>query len=264
MVYASPMTHSLTTSYFSLCLGTLFFLGSSLSSIASAQMRCSPLYVSSTEAEIEASWLVDKDLFQLEQDALNSQKTEAQISQENQKRLAHMMTLPARGADWKDLNIKEAEALVSSIEHNRVTGNQYRYEREGIEMGYCFGRATYVHLKALSLGYRKDQIKKIWAVGPMKTNESSWRYHVATMIRSLDNSWYVIDNEFHRPLLVGDWVARMKLTSTNKKLHFFISNPEKFGPFPGKYTRHELGLNQERDQDYYRGYFSDLMLSLRN
>lgn len=235
----------------------MIILGFSVPSVA--QMRCSSLHLDVTPGEFAAEWTVDQNLIDLEFQARQSGKTKEEVQFENNLRLTRLEGIPQRRADWKDINPRTATALIASIAQNRVTGHQYKYERPGIEVGYCFGRATFVHLKALSLGYKKDQIKKIWAIGPMQTGQSQWRYHVATMIRSLDGTWYVIDNVFGTALTAREWMTRMNGFSTNEKLHFYISNPEKFGPLPGKYSRADLGLDKPRARDIYNGFFVDLM-----
>lgn len=225
---------------------------------ATAALRCNTLHRPQTNLELEMSDLVDTNLFMIESSG-NAAKSVKQVQRDNSARLTALNKLPMRTTGWKTLSKTKAQELIDSIETHRVTGNQYRYERTDMEVGYCFGRATFVHLQALRLGYKKEQIRKLWVVGPMEADKVNWRYHVATAIRNTTGEWWVIDNSVGVPMTPRQWFREQMQMSTDQKLDFFVSQPEKFGPYAGKYSRLELGLDVSRKTDFYRGYFSDLM-----
>ena len=153
------------------------------------------------------------------------------------------------------------QVLRSITRHPVVSDYEYaRYNRPGVEIGFCFGRATYVHLALLQMGVNKDSIKKIWAVGPMQTGQIAWDFHVATLVKSVEGKWLVIDTFVGTVMTVEEWMAEIsRIAQPGHRNRYYFSNPKKFSVSLGTYDRVQLGLDLTADQDWYRGYFSDLM-----
>ncbi len=138
------------------------------------------------------------------------------------------------------------------------------YSQPGEEMGYCFGRAMYMHLIALKLGVQKESIKKIWAVGPMQSDKPGveWGYHVALMVYT-KQGWIVLDPNLRRVFSVNDWVQYYEAKNLDGRGRFYATDPEKFGLYSGKYSRYLLGLDLSPDQDWFKHYFVDMMQAIR-
>lgn len=153
-----------------------------------------------------------------------------------------------------------AEKVVASIDkHPVVSSYQYhKYNRANVEIGFCFGRATYAHLALMNMGLNRDAIKKIWAVGPMD-NGQKWQFHVATIVRAADDTWYAIDNVPGRLVNVREWSQLMLSWNKTGTLRFYITDPEKFSVSLGQYSRVQLGLDLPKEEDWYQHYFVDLM-----
>tara|TARA_B110001454_G_scaffold219099_1_gene249899 strand:+ start:6664 stop:7842 length:1179 start_codon:yes stop_codon:yes gene_type:complete len=164
----------------------------------------------------------------------------------------------------KDLGLK----VLTSIEEHPVVA-QYaanKYQQNGTEIGYCFGRGCYVDLMLMRLGVDRDSIKKIWAVGPMGAGEITWQFHIGHMVRLPDNTWIVIDNvpSYTEVLEARAWGEHFKAENPDGKLRLYITDSDKFTPSLGKYDPVQLGLNINRNRDWYKGYFQDLKTWFEN
>lgn len=202
--------------------------------------------------------LVDTDLGFLQQVQAQNLSVE-QIKNLNQDALSGLNQITqTQSRPTKSISYAEANAFIQKIWQHPVVGKDTRYQRTETSIGYCFGRATFVHLEALRLGYTKDQIRKVWVVGEMD-NGIVWDFHVATAIRNQNQEWYVIDTVTGRPLSPEDWYNQFLKMSTDKKLRFFATNPEKFTKAAGSYDRIQLGLDLDKESDWYQNYFKDLM-----
>jgi hypothetical protein len=149
-----------------------------------------------------------------------------------------------------------ADAMVKSILTNPVTSVMQRPHYDpGDFIGFCFGRATYVHLMALRYGFARADIQKVWIVGPQA---GGWEYHVATMIKTAVG-WRVIDSLLPQSVTVREWFDHWKGDSLDGKLRLYITEAEKFAPTVSKYSRVQLGLDLTKSDDFYNHYFKDLV-----
>lgn len=150
-----------------------------------------------------------------------------------------------------------------SIENHSIVSSQgmLKYDQKGTNIGYCFGRALYVELMLLRLGVDQDSIKKIWAVGPMKSGSITWQFHVGTMVRLKDGRWVVIDNVVNQIMDAGAWYKYFLRENHPKDpdLRVYVTDSNKFTPSLGKYSRQQLGLDLLPSKDWYQGYFTDLL-----
>jgi hypothetical protein len=125
-------------------------------------------------------------------------------------------------------------------------------------IGFCFGRAMTVHLEGIYQGVSNDSIRKLWALGSLKTGNTSWRYHVTSILKSRSGVWYAIDPIMGRVMTVDQWYAEVKTFDTNNQMRVYITEAEKFGPSSRKYH------NSELLDPYYNSYFVDLIAYFRN
>jgi len=185
--------------------------------------------------------------------------TLAQVEANNEAVIANLPTSIAGGTRAKSITQDYANNLIQSINSHPVAGFADRqYQQAHVKIGYCFGRAAYAHLALLNRGLDRRAIRKIWAVGPMQTGDTAWAFHVSTIALGDDGQWWTIDNFTGRSMPVTEWMKYMKTLSTDGKLTFFISEPQKFSVSLGKYDRIQLGLDLDRSTDWYKHYFRDL------
>lgn len=157
----------------------------------------------------------------------------------------------------------EASSLHLELYKNIVTSERQKYEQPGTAIGYCFGRAMFVHLRGLQLRYPKRQIKKLWAIGHMDAGGLNWSFHVTTIIRDGNGPWRVVDSYLSAPTTPRAWIDVFIKQNKEGNLRLYVTPAEKFTPDLGKYSREQLGLDLPREEDWYRHYFTDLMSTLK-
>lgn len=155
-----------------------------------------------------------------------------------------------------DITLKEISKIRNSILDHPVVGSPglSKYD-PSFEVGFCFGRATYVHLELLDRGVPAHQIAKIFAIGNLRHRGRPWRFHVATMVQVRGGKWWVIDDLQREPLTVSDWMAAvnaMDLHPTTPTLRYYVTDPAKFQPASGAYDRKVL------TEPLFGTYFEDL------
>lgn len=166
----------------------------------------------------------------------------------------------------RSLTFNDGKAVIDLVQRNEVTGYDFRerYQRPNVEIGFCFGRATFVHLALLKMGLYRDSIVKLWAVGPMQTPGVTWDFHVATAAYVKDHGWMVLDSNYSEPMSVSNWFREMSKQNetADRKLRLYVSEPNRFGVDTGKYSRVQMGLDLNRETDWYQHYFVDMMQTL--
>ena len=154
---------------------------------------------------------------------------------------------------------EEAKIIYKDIETAKVNVDNACYDPKGT-VGFCFGRATMVHMEALIRNIDPNSVRKIWIAGDMGV----WGHHVATLVKAQDG-WYVIDIEVGKIVRVKEWFTFFKKTyqaKGAKEIMLFTSKAERFGPHDTTgYTPGDLfnTVTNEfnRDGDFYRGFFHD-------
>ncbi len=193
---------------------------------------------------------------------------DSQVERLNKTMIEHLREyVPAANENRaQSISARDAQNLVNAARSHPVAGDDDRYQRPDSDTGFCFGRATYLHLTALKMGLQKDSILKIWAIGPMKSSlnaEITWGYHVSTMVYTKEGGWLVIDPNYYMPQSFESWMQQYQQQSVDHRLRFYVTGAEKFGLYAGKYTPYLLGLVQPKDQDFFKGYFVDLLKAVR-
>lgn len=188
-------------------------------------------------------------------------KTPAEVADMNLKTLASIQQeVPFRTTSTRTVEISEmaADKLVDLTYENPIVNPGNKKYDPNRNIGFCFGRATFIHLMLLKMGVQKNSIRKIWAIGPMNTGDINWRYHVATMVYT-KKGWLVLDTNHGGPVSPQEWIATYSKMSTDGKLRFYSSDASKFAFMMGKYSRLQLGMDINQERDFYRGYFKDMM-----
>ena len=209
---------------------------------------------SQIEDTASLSRLVNTDLF-----ALQRQETRG-LSAEDVEQLNRLSfhTLPGE-IPRETVDPRDMAALIRSYNFHPVIGPKTvdRYQQTGVSIGYCFGRAYYFHLALKKLGVSDIAIKKAWIVGKIG---DSWQFHVATMVRSTDGDWWVMDTNtsaWRNGIRIKDWYLYWKGASSSRTRIYF-TNAEKFTPGLGAYDPIQLGYGLDRKKDWYKNYFVDL------
>ena len=168
------------------------------------------------------------------------------------------MNLPGE-IPQETVNPEDMAALIHSYRYHPVIGPKAveQYQQTGVSIGYCFGRAYYFHRALQKLGVSDVAIKKAWIVGKIG---DSWQFHVATIVRSSDGDWWVMDtvnSAWKNGVRIKDWYLYWKRNSSSRTRIYF-TNAEKFTPGLGAYDPVQLGYGLDRSKDWYKNYFVDL------
>lgn len=207
-----------------------------------------------TQAETLHSRMVSQNLTRLQQ--LEAAKYSADDIEE--LNLMSFRNLPGEIPE-ETVQPSDMAALIHSYQFHPVIGPKAvkRYQQTGTDIGYCFGRAYYFHMALLKLGVHPTAIKKAWIVGQIGDN---WQFHVATMVRTPDGDWWVMDtnnSKWRNGVRIKDWYLYWKSASSDKTRIYF-TDAEKFTPALGAYDPVQLGFGLDRNKDWYKNYFVDL------
>jgi hypothetical protein len=180
----------------------------------------------------------------------------AAFKKENKKFLRALQGQPLPKGEKIRVSLAEAEAVRASIAAHPVVGDgaQAKYDPKG-EIGFCFGRATYVHLKLLELGLPAGSLGKVFAMGKFRSRGEPWDFHVATVVRGPGKSWLAIDHPSAKVLPVEEWmveVEKLDRTPEAPTTLFYLTDAAKFLPHTGAYAAVDL------ETSYLRAYFADL------
>ncbi len=176
------------------------------------------------------------------------------------------------------VDYRQAYHIMDQLKKEAIYTNYDQYDM-GRNVGFCFGRAMYMHLQLLRYGVNKDSIKKVFVVGPMQVPGVMWQFHVATVVKSKDSDhWWALDTNLGKPVLLEEWVRHYEKRSTDrsydgffsrfldrpvidktKSLRFYITEPSKIGPSGWEYNIKPGGLFDL----FYNDYFKDMFKSFK-
>ena len=225
-----------------------------------------------TEAESLSAekWEARQNLYDLEfQRRLDANFDPKLIHQQNRQVIKQIESLEGVGQNQNRvsaLSTKELRKLFNYASNHPVAGLQAlkKYDPTG-EIGFCFGRALFLHLELLRRGVAKESIKKVFAVGemlevdPSTQNAITWQFHVATAVLGKDGKWWVVDPSYGL-MELREWYRFMKAMAVNHRMSLFSTPLSKIGPSAWEYNTQPGGLFDP----YYRRYFQDLFASFKN
>lgn len=237
----------------------ILLLVSFASSAALAEGRCEGLFGSRTQIRKE---LLDANLSDRFENETQGKSAE-EIAAMNEKLMAELdAEIPDKIQSRRQkssISIQTADFLRNQILENPIVNpSSSRYDQDSVSIGYCFGRATFVHLMLLKMGVQKESIQKIWAVGPMKAGGIMWQFHVATMAYVEGHGWVVVDSNHYKPMPVREWTTHYANQTENGKIRFYATEAGKFAYELGKYSRVQMGLDLTAEKDWYKNYFKDM------
>jgi hypothetical protein len=139
--------------------------------------------------------------------------------------------------------------------------SNYSPNRQGVNLGFCFGRAMIVHSIAKnaflsnetgSVSLQSIPVRKIWVTGPM----GLWKHHVATMVmaKEADVGFWVIDNYIGRVVSAADWIATLHGENPDADVLFHVSRANRFSE-ANSMRYYQVNL----DDPWFEGFFQDYL-----
>jgi hypothetical protein len=212
------------------------------------------LFIPVSQATASTSSLVSTDLLSLQRRETHGLSTD-EVEYLNQDSFQTLPgEIPRETVDPRDL-----AGLVQSYRYHPVIGPKAvdKYQQTGVSIGYCFGRAYYFHKALKALGISDVAIKKAWVVGKIG---SHWQFHVATIVRSADGDWWVMDttnSAWRNGVRIKDWYDYWRAGSSST-MRIYFTDAQKFSVGLGAYDPIQLGYGLDRNKDWYKNYFVDL------
>ncbi len=108
------------------------------------------------------------------------------------------------------------------------------------EIGFCYGRAMAVHLRARQMGLKSSRIRKLFIIGDLREGaDPEWRFHVTTLVQGPGDQWYAVD-----PVLAylstdpattavpeATWIRRVRETwDGDRRARLFRTDPKSIVP----------------------------------
>lgn len=189
-----------------------------------------------------------------------AQKISKIIRQKNksdlQKFYSHAKQLRTHLREFQE---NEVTALIRDMKEHPVVGEKAanKYDSDS-KVGYCFGRAAYAHGVLALRGVHPINIAKVFAIGKLYRQNTSWDYHVATIARGPQGKWWVVDALTNKTLDLQKWeeeIGRWDRDALYPQIRFYITDASKFLPLPGAYAQKSMS------RDFYRGFFDDVIRS---
>jgi hypothetical protein len=151
----------------------------------------------------------------------------------------------------------QAQKILDKIPTHPVVSDKgsQKFDTPDRQIGYCFGKAAYVHVELLRHGVDPRSIAKMFAIGPLTHTQHNWNFHVATMVKAKEGGWWVIDGLESEVLTLEAWKTLVLGWSQTRKtplVRFYFSDAVKLNPTPGAYSEKTLYV------DYYKGFFKEL------
>lgn len=136
------------------------------------------------------------------------------------------------------------EAVYRDLTQNAVAKEQNaaNYDPNG-DLGFCFGRAMWVHHLLRKRQIAQGDIAKLFVVGKLSYRDLMWDFHVTTLVRAQDKTWWAIDSLYDKPLPAVEWMQRAQKLGANQKrpeLFFAFTDPRKFQAGHGAYRVDDL------------------------
>jgi hypothetical protein len=157
------------------------------------------------------------------------------------------------------ISFSKLKEIFSQMERTFIDVDHKQYSRDGVEIGYCFGRAYFIHMMLLKMGVQPNSIRKLWAVGNLKSRHSEvpWDFHVTTVVYVEGYGWMTLDTRSLKPGPVRHWFTQYMDDAVDGRSVIYITDPQKFSVSIGRYSRLELGFNLTKENDWYQHFFVD-------
>lgn len=183
----------------------------------------------------------------------------------NQAVIEILNQLPVTKSNLKKphLTNEEAKALFQIVDTHPVVGRcaLAKYDPTG-KHGFCYGRSEAFARAARDMKVDDGSIKKVFAVGyffkPGVTTMVGWQFHVITIVRADDRSWYAFDPKLNDgPVTVEAWYSDMRSLSLYRAMNLFVTDSQRVFPDNTEHIFQGPLLSPEANQ-YFQDYFDSL------
>lgn len=160
------------------------------------------------------------------------------------------------------LTLEQTRMVFDSIRLHPINERMKRneYQRPNTDIGFCFGRAAFYHWLILKMGVAKQSLRKVWVLGNIQHRNYDWGNHVALMVKGPEpGQWFVLDPFFNQVFEARSWFLQIRRFTRDPLLRLYTSPAEKFSLNLGVYDPVQLGLRLDRSEDWYKGYFQDML-----
>lgn len=181
-----------------------------------------------------------------------------QIFELNQSGLQDFLVKNASFSILSGLDKKAGEEILKVLSLHPVAGDHVlsKYGENATEIGFCFGRAAFVHLELMRKGISAEKVAKIFAVGGLFNDGVGWDYHMATAYQDNLGFWWVVDSLLTEVYGPAQWIQKISNwdgDKVNPRLRYYFVNAYKFQPQEGYYSESRF------NSPLYQGYFQDLL-----
>lgn len=149
-----------------------------------------------------------------------------------------------------------ADRIIETVKKNPIaTIDAVTQYEHGSDIGFCFGRALYVHHLLLQAGVKQEDLVKIFNVGQLLVQGQMWNFHVAMMVRDSKDGFLVVDPLAGKTLDYKSWIKQNADYEVKRSLsrgRFYLTDPRKFMVGPGAYSLEALSA------PHLKAYFTDL------
>jgi hypothetical protein len=159
--------------------------------------------------------------------------------------LANQFKLSNQKVLEKYQNTKITEAQKKKLLYALTKAKKYQFAKNGIyyteeenNIGFCFMKAMMVHFYLLKSGVPADKIKKIFALGQLRSKNKVWSFHVAIAV-NLGNDAIIIDPSYSTLLTLKQWTEKVEQLAADKpysKVKYYLTDARKFLPDSGAYS----------------------------
>ncbi|MCX6124263.1 MAG: hypothetical protein NTV34_05870 [Proteobacteria bacterium] len=128
------------------------------------------------------------------------------------------------------------------------------------QIGFCFGRALFLHYLLLKRGVNQNHIAKIFLLGSLFYEQRMWNFHVVVVVKDKILGAVVLDPLQAKPMELPEWqkeALKMDIKQRFPRARFYVTDPRKFLTENGKYD-----LNQIYNP-LLKTYFSKLLGALQ-
>jgi len=151
-----------------------------------------------------------------------------------------------------------AQKVLDTVATHPIVGDAVvqKYDREGLNVGFCFGKAAYIHVELLRRGVNPKSLGKVFAIGKFRSGKAVWDFHVTPVVLGPKNEWWAMDtvtSEKVSPIAI--WmrnVEKLDMDPAHPLIRFYFSDAVKFQPLYGAYGPENLYF------PYFNNYFVDL------
>lgn len=159
-------------------------------------------------------------------------------------------------AKAKFISLETRLNVLTIAAQNPIVGTfaEKTYDLNG-GVGFCFGRAMFIHMELVMRGLDRDSVKKAVIVGKMMGGK--WGWHVTTIVQSKDifgkRIWLALDPAMPGGVTLTEWYQSWKVHSNDNMLRLYITQSGRIGPTPSFYSHDAF------ENPFYNGYFTDMM-----